>query len=239
MTTDSRDKIRQQYSAGGDKYDDVRLSDPRGALLSEHDVRLFRRIFAPGDKTKRLLEVGAGTGRFTLPVLEAGYEVVATDINEAMLEELQRKIEQKGLADRCEVQKADVFNLSFESEAFDYVFSLHVIPRFLSLEDQQAALTEIARVIKPGGRLLFNYRNSTSAYRWLYKGYATTPREMQKILADAGMRIIDKRGKWFLSRKLANTLPLFAGAAVSRLDRCLERFWPDRAWDVFVVAVKQ
>jgi SAM-dependent methyltransferase len=38
------------------------------------------------------------------------------------------------------------------------VYSINVLPRLLTLEDQRAALQEIARVIKPGGRLLFNYR---------------------------------------------------------------------------------
>lgn len=239
MNSDTRERVRQQYNNTGSTYDDVRLADPRGAVLSNHDVWLFNRMFAPGDKAQPFLEIGAGTGRFTLPVLEQGFRVVATDINKAMLEVLQGKVEDRGFTDRCETRTADVFRLTFESEAFEYVYSLHVLPRFLTLDDQRAALTEMARVLKPGGVLFFNYRNARSVYRWLHRGHSTTPKQMHRMLAECGMKVVEKRGKWFLNRKLVNSLPLFAGRLVSRVDRGLERFWPNHAWDVFVIAVKQ
>ncbi len=238
MATSTRDKIREDYSKSGEQYDHVRIETPRGLLLSEHDIKIFNRMFPTGPASMNMLEIGAGTGRFTLLALERGFSLQAVDINQTMLDELQKKVEAMGASDRCQIHVDDIFKLAKEDEAFDYVFSLHVIPRFLTLEDQRAALTEVCRVVKPGGRLLFNYRNAKSFYNLFYKGHAASPREIEQILSDAGMRVIEKRGKWLLNRKLLNKLPVFVGRLIALADRVLEGFWPNRAWDVFLVARK-
>ncbi|MCC6680125.1 MAG: methyltransferase domain-containing protein [Phycisphaeraceae bacterium] len=238
MSTESRDAVRDTYSRKGDEYDAYRQQDPRGALLSNHDLALFGRLLPPCRAGMQALEAGAGTGRFTLAVLDRGYTLIATDINEAMLNELRKKIEQRNQSDRCQMQIEDIFKLSFADNTFDLVFSLHVIPRFLNLEDQRAALTELCRTIKPGGQLLFNYRNAKSVYHWIHKGHTASPDQIEKILRDAGMTVTHKRGKWFLNRSLINRVPMFISRCVSLVDRALETFWPNRAWDVFVLARK-
>lgn len=238
MAIDTRDIIRQHYSSSGVDYDSVRIEDPRGRLLSEHDIRLFESMFVPSRQDLTVLEVGAGTGRFTIPVLQRGCRVVATDINQTMLDQLRLKINDLGLADRCELRIEDIFKLSFPDNHFDYALSLHVIPRFLTITDQRAAITEVARTLRPGGTFLFNYRNAKSPYGLIYKGHAATPAQIEQILHDAGMRISQKRGKWLLNRRIINTLPIPVSRAVACLDHALNGFWVERAWDVFVIAVK-
>jgi ubiquinone/menaquinone biosynthesis C-methylase UbiE len=238
LATSTRDKIREDYSKSGAQYDQVRMEDPRGVILSDHDTWLFDRMFPTDLSGVSLFEIGAGTGRFTIPALERGASLLAADINQTMLDELDKKVSAMGAADRCETRIEDIFKLSPGDGAYDYVLSLHVIPRFLTLEDQRAAIAEVGRVIKPGGKFFFNYRNSKSFYNLWYKGHAASPEEIEKALADAGMRVVDKRGKWLLNRKLVNKLPLFAGKLIAFVDRLLERFWPNRAWDVFLIARK-
>ena len=50
MSSDTRDAIRKLYSRDSEEYDRVRMEDPKGRLLSEHDVWLFRRMFPPYKK---------------------------------------------------------------------------------------------------------------------------------------------------------------------------------------------
>jgi len=239
LTTDTREQIRELYSTDGEGYDEVRLKDPRGLLLSTHDRRLFGRMFPASPSSEgELLEIGAGTGRFTQIALERGFSVFATDINETMLNELRKMAAGMGAQDRCRVQIEDVFKLSMEDASYGYAFSFHVIPRFIALDDQRAAIREIGRCLKPGGTFFFNYRNSKSFYNLFYTGHAASPREMEQALADAGLRIVEKRGKWLLNKSVLKKLPLFCGRLTAFFDRLLERFWPDRAWDVFVIAVK-
>lgn len=238
LSNDTRSFVREHYSKDAAEYDRVRLEDPKGRLLSDHDVWLFLKMLPPASPELRTLEVGAGTGRFTLPALDRGYHIVATDINEEMLRLLREKIQQRHLEDRCTVKIDDIFQLSFNPAEFDFAFTLHVIPRFLTLDDQAAALKELGRVLKPGGKLLFNYRNIRSPYGWLYKGHGATPDQIDRMLRDAGMKIVEQRGKWLLNKTLITRLPLFLGKMISACDRLTARVWTTRAWDVFVLAEK-
>lgn len=239
MATRTREDVKRIYAEDAEGYDRVRLEDPRGQLVSNHDVRLFEQLFPNESGEMRVVEIGAGTGRFTLPALARNFHIIATDVNASMLERLSSKVAKIGWSERCSVQTEDIFNLSFDDASVDYIFCLHVIPRFATLEDQRAAIRELSRVLKPGGHLLFNYNNRRSMYGLLYKGYSTKPSEMKEILNEANLSVQTQRGKWLVSRRLINRLPLFMGRLIAVFDRCLSRFWPDCAWDVFVVAAKE
>ena len=98
-----------------------------------------------------VLEIGAGTG-VTLP----HYPMSVTRL--VLCEpdpHMRRKLEQKRAAigaARVEVSDASIENLSFAEGSFDAVVCSLVL---CSVKDQRAALAEIARVLKPGGRLVF------------------------------------------------------------------------------------
>lgn len=98
----------------------------------------------------RILEVAAGTGLVTAALAEVAGEVVATDYASAMVEMLERRIRELGLANvRCE--QADIYALRFEAESFDAVVAanvLHLVP------DLDGALTALRSVLKRGGKLV-------------------------------------------------------------------------------------
>ena len=101
---------------------------------------------------ERSLEIGSGTGYFTLNLLAAGIIGAATcsDISAGMLETLQQNAAQLGLDVRTET--ADAERLPFADESFDLVLGhavLHHIP------DLQRAFAEFERVLAPGGTILF------------------------------------------------------------------------------------
>ncbi|HEV7585719.1 MAG TPA: class I SAM-dependent methyltransferase [Solirubrobacteraceae bacterium] len=100
----------------------------------------------------RSLEIGAGTGYFTLNMLRAGVVEQATcsDISPGMLRTLQENARRMDL--QVETCSADAERLPFADQSFDLVFGhavLHHIP------DLGRAFEEFARVLAPGGTLLF------------------------------------------------------------------------------------
>jgi ubiquinone/menaquinone biosynthesis C-methylase UbiE len=104
------------------------------------------------DHYARSLEIGAGTGYFTLNMLRAGLigEATCTDISPGMLATLSANAERLGLA--VQTVSADAECLPFADESFELVLGhavLHHIP------DLRAAFDELARVLAPGGTLLF------------------------------------------------------------------------------------
>jgi ubiquinone/menaquinone biosynthesis C-methylase UbiE len=100
----------------------------------------------------RSLEIGSGTGYFTLNLLRAGLIERATcsDISPGMLETLQANAERLGL--EVHTEPADAERLPFADASFDLVFGhavLHHIP------DLPRAFKEFERVLAPGGTVLF------------------------------------------------------------------------------------
>jgi ubiquinone/menaquinone biosynthesis C-methylase UbiE len=98
------------------------------------------------------LEIGAGTGYFSLNLAQLGLieRPTATDISPGMLAALDASAEQLGVAVRTARTEAE--ELPFEDESFDLVFGhavLHHIP------DLPRAFGEFERVLRPGGALVF------------------------------------------------------------------------------------
>jgi ubiquinone/menaquinone biosynthesis C-methylase UbiE len=98
------------------------------------------------------LEIGAGTGYFSLNLLQAGLieRATATDISPGMLATLERNASDLGLEVRTAAAEAET--LPFGDESFDLVFGhavLHHIP------DLGRAFSEFARLLRPGGTMAF------------------------------------------------------------------------------------
>ena len=100
----------------------------------------------------RSLEIGAGTGYFTLNLLRAGVvrEAVASDISPGMLQTLRGNAERLGLTVQTRV--ADAEALPFEDGSFDLVFGHAVLHH---LPDLAQAFSEFHRVLRPGGTVCF------------------------------------------------------------------------------------
>ena len=104
----------------------------------------------PGD---RILEVGPGTGYYTLDV--AGWvmpdgQVDILDLQQEMLDHTMRRAGERGLSNVTPTQ-SDATGMPYEDGTYDAAFLVTVLGE---VPDQDAAFRELARVLKPGGRLV-------------------------------------------------------------------------------------
>jgi ubiquinone/menaquinone biosynthesis C-methylase UbiE len=101
---------------------------------------------------ERSLEIGAGTGYFTLNLLRAGAvrEATCTDISPGMLRTLSANAGRLGLTVRT--ARADAESLPFADGSFDLVLGHAVLHH---LPDLERAFGEFHRVLRPGGRIVF------------------------------------------------------------------------------------
>lgn len=143
---------RAYYDEFADWYEKGR---DRGyhAMIDDLEVDLLHRYVAG----KRVLEVGCGTGLVMHRVAERARHVAGIDISAGML----RQARKRGL----DVAQADATALPFDSDEFDVVYSLKVLAH---VRDIDRALDEMARVTRPGGRLLLEFYNPLSL-RYLAK----------------------------------------------------------------------
>jgi SAM-dependent methyltransferase len=100
----------------------------------------------------RSLEIGAGTGYFSLNLLQAGVvrEAVCTDISAGMLEALEANAARVGV--EVETRACDAEDLPFDDASFDVVLGHAVLHH---LPDLRRAFAEFRRVLRPGGTVLF------------------------------------------------------------------------------------
>ncbi|WP_321997109.1 bifunctional demethylmenaquinone methyltransferase/2-methoxy-6-polyprenyl-1,4-benzoquinol methylase UbiE [Draconibacterium orientale] len=96
-----------------------------------------------------ILDIATGTGDFAVAALKLGnVKVTGIDISEGMLNVGREKIKAKKLEDKIRFQKADSENLPFDDGAFDAAIVGFGVRNFENLEK---GLSEIKRVLKPGG----------------------------------------------------------------------------------------
>ncbi|GAA1256557.1 MULTISPECIES: class I SAM-dependent methyltransferase [Janibacter] len=123
------------------------------AVVRDRFERVVRGRRLPGEEVPygRALELGAGTGFFSLNLVLAGLlrEVHVTDLSPGMVEVAQENARRLGLEAHGRV--ADAGSLPYDDDSFDLVVGhavLHHIP------DVEATLREVLRVLRPGGRFV-------------------------------------------------------------------------------------
>ena len=104
------------------------------------------------DGYDRSLEIGAGTGYFSLNLLQAGVvgEATCTDISPGMVSTLSANAQRLGLSVR--VARADAESLPFPDQSFDLVLGHAVLHHLPNL---RRGFREFHRVLRPGGRIVF------------------------------------------------------------------------------------
>ena len=136
-----------------DLYYEINRDRFRERLLS-YTREAFRLL--PDLDRPRILDVGCGSGVPTVELAKLSEgEVVGVDIDQSLLDELNRKIEREGLSDRVETKKCSMFEMDFPNESFDIIWaegSIFVI-------GLERGLKEWRRLLRPGGFLVVHAEN--------------------------------------------------------------------------------
>lgn len=144
--------LRKRYHFPAPAFIGRALDSDHRRRLQPPDLLIERSGIRPG---MTALEIGCGSGAFTTFVARAvGDEGVvhALDIQPAMLEQLQRKLERpenRDIRNIC-LHQSSAYELPFDDETLDLVYMVTVLPE---IPDPLRALAEVRRALKPGGIL--------------------------------------------------------------------------------------
>ena len=113
----------------------------------------------------KILEIGAGTGAYSITLAKKGYVVTAVELVESNLEVMKRKAKR---VKNIECLQGDALDLSrFNDNTFDVVLNLGPMYHLYTTKDKNQAIRETIRVCKPNGICMFAYI-SCAAVVWDY-----------------------------------------------------------------------
>ena len=183
-----------------------------GGMLDRANVRTNALVFdvmavAASDC---VLEVGFGGGDLLVRLAGAvpGGRVEGVELSDPMLGRVRARIRRSALADRVRLHAGSVEALPFDSGQFDCACSVNTIYFW---PDLQCGLTELARVLRPGGRLVLGFGCDEALRRAGYeeRGFSLyTPAQIEDALRASGLEPsalerLDReglRGAFFVSR---------------------------------------
>lgn len=166
----------------GSFWDEGHVVDDFGRCyyLYGAEKRLCQNYFPEGGL---ILDLGCGAGRTTLLLHEAGYNVIGADLSFRMVSHMKRRFPY------LRAMTANAATLPFADEVFDGIlFSYNGLSLVYPEEDRDHTISEVYRVLKPGGSFIFSSHNKIG---------------IVLNLRDRGFRTIPER--WFALRKLFRT----------------------------------
>jgi len=118
--------------------------------LGRRDVPFWRNLAL--HTGGRVLELGSGTGRISVPLAKAGVDLVGIDRSAPMLERARKRVHRSKLAGRVQLVRGDIRFVPFASPTFSMVMAPYgVLQSLLRERDLAATLQEVRRVLRPGG----------------------------------------------------------------------------------------
>jgi ubiquinone/menaquinone biosynthesis C-methylase UbiE len=144
MTTQEHEQTRAAWDRIAPGYDE--FVTPTHTWLGDEGLRQAGLL--PG---VRFLDVAAGSGALSIPAARRGAQVLATDQSPVMLERLKARARSEGLD--VETRVMDGHALDLDDDSFDMAGSQFGVMLF---PDMPKGISEMARVVKPGGRVLMS-----------------------------------------------------------------------------------
>ena len=147
--------------------------------------------FSNIDKGMHVLEIGSGSGFFTIPtakILGNEGKIAALDIQQQMLDKISKKLEKEENSDIKNIilVKASAYEIPYPAESFDVVFTVSVLQE---IPEPHAALLEAHRVLKTGGVI--------SVSEFIPDPDWPLPSTVEKQLAATGFKNINRHGNIF------------------------------------------
>ncbi|HMQ53451.1 MAG TPA: class I SAM-dependent methyltransferase [Anaerolineae bacterium] len=217
-----------------DNYRDTTV----GRYLSQREITFISRVLIDAaSPPRRIADLACGSGRITLPLSQAGLNIIGTDLDPVALASFQRQSQQVPLA------QSNASDFPFTNESLDCLIAIQCLQYF----DQARFFQECQRVLAEGGLLIFSVVNRQSYKRALNKllgrytdhdsNYKQSCQELLLTTMDYGFDIQAISGyNWLPFDRLSNSHLVGLAARIEQILR-LDRLYRTSPW--FLVAAQK
>ncbi len=196
----------EKYYAGYDE--EARLGSRSGSVEYLTTMRYLNKYLREG---MRVLEVGAGTGRYSLSIARMGYQVDAVELVQSNIDVFRSSIRE---GDTVTVTQGNAMDLSFIADGtYDIVLLLGPMYHLFTADDRLRAMSEALRVLKKGGLLFTAYCNNDSTMLQFCFGKGMIMEEHYRNLID-----------FTTFKASSNPEDLFVLCRREDIDRLMEHF---------------
>lgn len=221
-------------------YDARRFVGKGGEYIDRTEIESILRPFYFLHKDTKVLDIGAGRGRLSLPLQKKKYQVTVLDRSKEMV-----RILRKYFARRILLQS--IFDPLPKNKTFTLVTGLRFFDHF-NLQDQQKILLNVKKNLETDGYVGFSTLNKLSLESWLSPlfpygryNFFYSDLEYRKMFSRAGFAVIDRTSSFFIPRGVflfLSRIPVLCDVCVF-IDTFLIRHFPQYGALFFYVLVKK
>ena len=138
-------ELEEGFSSVSTRYDEIYYKKGLKQRLMERRLNEILEEVNP-KKGEKILEIGPGSGAYTLALLENGAEVTAIDISEDMIEICKRKVEDKGF--KADFHQGNILNIPIQDETMDKAIAIGIMTHLPEKKMFADAVKEMLRTVR-------------------------------------------------------------------------------------------
>lgn len=196
MHKKSTKEILKFYSrkATVESYDRRRFRGKGGEYINKQEILPILELLDLNLNSKKgikILDLGAGRGRLSLPLKKEGYDVYCLDSSPEMIKILKKNFS------ASKIFEQSIFNSLKTKEKFDAIVALRFFDHF-SINDHKKILLNISKNLNKSGFIIFTSVNKNSLESWMSRlfpygryNYFYTDLEYRKLFTSANLKVIN------------------------------------------------
>jgi ubiquinone/menaquinone biosynthesis C-methylase UbiE len=159
------------------------------SFLDARDI--ISRLNLKGNEV--FMDAGCGDGHVSMEAYDmmgSDATIYAVDIYGPSIEDMEKEVEEKGIKNIIPIQSNIAERITLEDDTVDICLLINVFHHFVAMEENDEAIEELKRIIKPGGKIaVMDYKKMDTGYGPPLR-VKSSPEELEEMFAKHGLKMM-------------------------------------------------